>query len=446
MKNLFGTVLLSLLFVIAYSRKTEYSRVTVLSLESDFSPEEILLYFNQAEEAAKRHQPLWDMNIYGPILLVDPRTRALYANVPDKENVLVLKEGVYRGVLPLEVPVSNTDITWNGVHWAMLELPLPANRYDRVDLMTHELFHVAQEELGLKLRREDNNHLGQKDGRVYLRLELAALEAALKAGRYQRSEEHLRNALIFRKYRHLIYRGAQLTENSLEILEGLATYTGQMMSGRDKWEWRNYLINRISQYKDTPTYVRSFAYETTPVYGYFMQQKDYYWNKKVDGDTDLTDLFSDAFGMDTRILLQSYVRQVAKEYNVGEIEDDESKLSIANDSLVDEYRQKFFDLPHLEIRLENMNMSFDPRNLIPMDEDEGTVYPTIRLSDNWGILTVERGGALLRPDWRWIIVSEPLEITGETIMGDGWVINLNEGYFLEETLQGNYIMSKRIVP
>src|SRR5690554_7695447 len=73
----------------------------------------------------------------------------------------------------------------------------------------------------------------------------------------------------------MIYRGSQVSENSLEILEGLATYTGQVMSGRDKWEWREYLIHRINTFEETPSFVRSFAYETTPVYGFFLQQKDY---------------------------------------------------------------------------------------------------------------------------------------------------------------------------
>ncbi len=71
------------------------------------------------------------------------------------------------------------------------------------------------------------------------------------------------------------------------------------------------------------------------------------------------------------------------------------KREISNSALLDTYRRKFFDQPpHLEIRLEKMNMSFNPQNLIPLDEDEGTIYPTVQISDNWGILTVERGEEL----------------------------------------------------
>ena len=77
-----------------------------------------------------------------------------------------------------------------------------------------------------------------------------------------------------------------------------------------------------------------------------------------------------------------------------------------------------------------------------ISEDEGTVYPKIVLTDNWGVLTVEEGGALLRSDWRWVIVSEPLEITDDKIIGEGWVIELNENYKIEENAEGNYILVK----
>jgi hypothetical protein len=403
----------------------------------------ISLCFAQVEEATSRYSMLWDKDIYGPILIVDPASREVYANVADREGHLSLNKGIYRGLLPREVPIANTDFEWGGIHWAMVKMPLPRDRFDRVDLITHELFHVAQSSLGFHFRTEENSHLDHREGRLYLRLELVALQEALRSGRYTRAEEHLRNALIFRKFRHQLYRGAETAENSLELLEGLATYTGQMMSGRDKWQWREYLIRRLSDFVHTPTYVRTFAYETVPVYGFFLYQKDNHWNKEIESESDLTEVFSEAFGMDKRILLQTYVKQLAEEYNGRAIADAELRRELSNSARLDIYRRKFLEEPHLEIKLEDMNMSFDLLNIVPLDEDEGTVYHTIQISDRWGILTVEGGGALLRSDWRWVIVSEPLEITEERVTGEGWIIELNEGYFIEETPAGDYLMSKK---
>ncbi|MBK5194978.1 MAG: hypothetical protein JJE08_02940 [Proteiniphilum sp.] len=409
----------------------------------EVSADSVSIYFAQVKEATSRHKALWDKDIYGPILIVDPDSREVYANVPDREGHLSPNNGIYRGILPKEITIANTDHEWSGIHWAMVKLPLPRQRFDRVDLITHELFHSAQSSLGFHFRLEENGHLDHRDGRIYLRLELAALQEALRARRYTRAEEHLRNALIFRKFRHQLYRGAEAAENSLELLEGLATYTGQMMSGRDKWQWREYLIKRLTDFEKTLTYVRTFAYETLPVYGFFLYQKDNHWNKKIESESDLTEFFSEAFGMDKRILLQTYVKQLAEEYNGRVIADAEMKRELSNSARLDIYRKKFLDEPHLEIRLEDMNMSFDLHNLIPLDEDEGTVYHTIQISDKWGILTVEGGGALLRSDWRWVIVSEPLEITKKRVTGEGWIIELNEGYYIEETPGGDYLMSKQ---
>ncbi len=376
-------------------------------------------------------------------MLVDPDSREIFANMPDSEGLLKPSGGIYRGILPVGIPLANTDVEWAGNHWAMIRLPLPTDHYERLELMTHELFHTAQPTLGYHFRREENSHLDRREGRIYLRLEMEALRQALLAGRYNRSLEHLQNALLFRKYRHQLYRGSESAENHLELLEGLATYSGQMMSGRDKWQWRDHLINRLQAYDPSRSFVRTFAYETLPVYGFFLYQKENEWNKRVTGDTDLTAFLTEAFGMDQRIILQSFVKQVAGEYEGRRIADEELRRELSNNTRQDIYREKFLEEPHLEIRLEEMELSYDLHGVIPLEEDEGTVYLSIQISDNWGVLTVEEGGALMRGDWRWIIVSRPLEIEGDRVRGEGWILQLNKGYIVEETTDGIYLLTRQ---
>lgn len=431
MKPLMGIWMLSLFFN------------AVAAQASQISEDSVYVYFREVQKATKEHATLWDRDIYGPILMVDPDTREVYANMADEGGVLHLSEGIYRGTLPKEITISNTDVHWSATHWAMIKLPLPPLKQDRIDLITHELFHVAQPMLGFEFQREDNIHLDDKEGRIYLRLEMAALKEALLARRLAQAEEHLRNALIFRRYRQLLFRGSEISENNLELLEGLATYTGQMMSGRDKWELRDYLINRIVAFENLPSYVRTFAYETVPVYGFFLYQKDNHWNKKIDNESDLTTFFADAFGMDMRIILQRYVKQVADEYDGLVIVDEEQRRDISQNARIDLYRKKFLEDPHLEIRLGEINISFDFQDVVPLDEDEGMVYFTLQISDQWGILTVDGGGALLRSDWRWVIVTEPLEIEEDRVYGEGWDIVLNEGFFIEKTIAGDYLLSRK---
>ena len=102
----------------------------------------------------------------------------------------------------------------------------------------------------------------------------------------------------------------------------------------------------------------------------------------------------------------------------------------------------FIEQPHLELQLQNMNISFDPRNLIPL-EDYGTVYPTLRLSDNWGILTVSNG-AMLGKNWDKITVSEPALIETNLVKGDGWEIELSNGYYIQKNSSDkNYSLYKK---
>ena len=61
----------------------------------------------------------------------------------------------------------------------MIMLPLSENKNDRINLLAHELFHKAQSGLGFTQNNKESNHLDQKDGRIYLRLELEALTKAV---------------------------------------------------------------------------------------------------------------------------------------------------------------------------------------------------------------------------------------------------------------------------
>ena len=88
----------------------------VVAQSSKYSADEIMAFFNQTREATESHTTLWDKDIYGPILLVDPQTREVFANVQDAKNELTPKGGIFVGSIPGELPVSNTDITWNGTH------------------------------------------------------------------------------------------------------------------------------------------------------------------------------------------------------------------------------------------------------------------------------------------------------------------------------------------
>ena len=191
-----------------------------------------------------------------------------------------------------------------------------------------------------------------------------------------------------------------------------------------------------------PTFVRSFAYETIPIYGYILQQSDEYWNKKVTPETNLTDFFIREFGLTLPQDLAPAERAIEDQYDGKRIRAEETNREITRQEQIEKYRKEFINQPNFEISLEKMHISFDPRDVIPLD-DKGTVYPTIRVTDNWGILDVQNG-ALLSPKWDKITLSNPTKIEGTNIAGDGWTLQLNESYtIVEDYNTGNYRLTKR---
>src|SRR5699024_5393947 len=129
---------------------------------------------------------------------------------------------IYSGILPENMNIANTALEWSGKRWAMVMLPLPDNRQARINLLAHELFHRAQSSLRLPVQKApNNNHLGQKKGRIYLRLELEALKKVVQPSSEKEKHRHLTHALIFREYRHSLYEGSVEEENTLELNEGL---------------------------------------------------------------------------------------------------------------------------------------------------------------------------------------------------------------------------------
>ena len=373
----------------------------------------------------------WNHQLYGSILIIDPETREFIANKNNSSGDFKKVNAVYLGTLPKELNIANTAINWNDERWTMVMLPLPTDKMARNNLVIHELFHHIQPEIGFgNLQEHGNVHLDTYEGRLLLKLELEALKKALNTDNEKSQNLHLKNALIFRITRQSDVE-IKMAENSLEVNEGLAEYTAIMLSGRNNNEMKLHLTNSVNQFYTNPTYVRSFAYQTTPIYGYLLSKKKNNWQKKITRETNLTDFFIKSFAIDTSN--NKSVEQITQEneYNYKEIVKKEKIRENKRAATISEYKKKFLKEPTLKLYFKNMNISFDPRNITPLG-NSGTVYPTIRVTDNWGVLTV-KNGALLSSDWTNIIISAPTTFDDDLIEGDGWTLELNKGWTVHKT-------------
>ncbi|WP_346985582.1 hypothetical protein [Chryseobacterium sp. POE27] len=405
-------------------------------------PVYISRYFKEIKKATEQGFGVWNRDLYGNILLVDPTTRQLYSNNPDLKNVLKPNHDIYQGSLPDDINIANTSVQWGGKVWAMIMLPLPDDKYERVNLSVHELFHTAQASLGFAQNNKESKHLDQKEGRIFLRLELEALKKAILAATSNEQKKHLSNALMFRKHRNVLFPGSDDIENQLELNEGIAEYTGFAMSGRNKEQIKQHFISDLDNFIANPTYVRSFAYVTTPIYGYFVSFKNKNWNREISAKTNLTDFFIEKLNIKIPDDVKSIPDKVIEEYDGLSIIAQERLRDEKIQAKIAEYKARFVEKPHFEITFEKMNISFDPRNILSL-EDEGTVYPNVRITDNWGILEVSKA-ALISPDWSRISIGIPEKINGSTIEGDGWILKLKGNYKVgKDEKDRNYILIKQ---
>ncbi|HEX5883094.1 MAG TPA: hypothetical protein VFY67_00980 [Pyrinomonadaceae bacterium] len=387
-------------------------------------------YFRQLKQTSDRDGgKTWGVALYGPIMFVDPRTGNVVANQADLEHKLVAQDGVFVGTLPREINPANTAMHWAGVHWTMVMWPVSEFRQPRERLLLHESFHRLQEKLGLPARDAVNAHLDTLNGRIWIQMEWRALERALRQTGSTRGAA-IADALLFRAYRRSLFPDSANNENALELNEGLCEYTGVKLSSADLGEMvvRANLILR--QARNNPTFARSFAYVSGPAYGALLDLSGKPWRVSVKPSTDLGALLQQRYGVTVRVS-EAAARAAVSRYEGEEIVAIETQQDQRRKQQIADARKKFLDGPVLLLPLsKNVNYSYDPNNVIGIDASN-TVYPTLRLVDEWGVLTVSNGAWLERAQTGHIVrarVPAPPDLSSRPLKGEGWSLELAPGW------------------
>lgn len=387
-------------------------------------------YFRQLEQTSKRDAgKMWGQSLYGPIIFVDPDTRDVVANQADRENKLVARDGVFVGTLPTEISPANTAFDWAGVHWTMVMWPVSEFRQPRERLLLHECFHRLQEKLGLPARDAVNTHLDTLNGRIWIQMEWRALERALRQTGVARKTA-IADALLFRGYRRSLFPDSARNENALELNEGLAEFTGVKLSSSDLQETALRADLILRQARNNPTFARSFAYVSGPAYGALLDLSGKPWHVNLKPSADLGVLLQQRYGIRIRVS-EPAARSAISRYEGDEIVTIETAQEQKRVQQIAEARKKFLDGPVLILPLSpDVNYSFNPNNVIGIDAGI-TVYPTLRMVDNWGVLTVTNGAWLERGPSGHLVrarVPAPLDPSARPLKGDGWSLELANGW------------------
>jgi hypothetical protein len=389
--------------------------------------------FSEAKTICERDAGrFWGRGLCGPMLLVDPTDRTLLANEADGAGVLKpAGAGLYSGVLPASEILSNTPIDWSGKRWTELLIPLRPKGDDttappgwRPVELAHELFHRIQPDLDLTRPEAGNRHLDTLEGRYLMQLEWRALTRALQATTVADRRAATLDALAFRAERYRLFPTAAAEEHALEIDEGIPEYTGVKLGLTTPQAQVAYAEADLSAFLDAPTFVRAFAYATGPAYGLLLDRADPSWRSQLASDRRFDELLSAALKVPDAPPADLKAREAR--YDNGALRATEIKREDARQARLTALRAKLVDGPVLRLPLRHANYQFNPQTLIPLG-DAGTVYPTMRLSDDWGVLEVD-DGALLRKGLATVSAAHA-DVAG--LKGDGWTLTLKPGWSLK---------------
>jgi hypothetical protein len=374
-------------------------------------------FFKEAQVLCERDGGrLWGVSVCGPMVIGDRRTQTFATSEPAPE-----------GDRPALLGIVNAPIEWGGATWAAYVWDDASNRTPRVrnELLLHELFHIVQPQLGLKVPARATEHLDAADGRYWMRLEWRALAQALRDSGEQRRLA-VRDALAFRQARRLLYPASVEDERGQETTEGLAAYTGTVLAAPTPADAIVSALDLLGNAEAAESFVRTFAYNTGPAYGLLLDASSPGWPRRVRGTDDLSALLMRALAVQPA----TDATASAIRYGGGEILAFERKREQERQARLADLRRRFVDGPVLRIPGGGSGMSNSlGAVVIP---GVGTVYfGPFRASGNWGTLEAEKG-VLVASDGSSRRVPTPVRRDDGTFAGDGWNFKAAPGWVVRE--------------
>jgi len=407
-----------------------------------FSAGKAAEYFRLAEEVCnKDNGSLWGENLYGPVMYVDHLNRTIYANVADMEGNLKARDGIFTGVLPKERIITNNVIEFGGVRYAMVPLPEEEDRYRIITRTVHSLFHCYQDRRGLKPSTFSTRHLNDRNARLYLKLEWKALTYAIGTTGETRNQA-IRDALVFRGARRELFPAAIEDENKFENYEGLTTFTYIKLCNSGPEEIQKRILEYLDRIYQNSSYAWGYGFVHGALYATLLNDKGFDFKQIQQSDFDLGKAALEAYDVTLPAVCRDVAGSLAMSYDIQAIRAEESK----REEMINENTRRivttFMEKPVVTITMESPNFSFEPEDINALDT-LGTLYERLRVSDNWGRLAVDDGGALLTNDLHLLRVSaKDFAVDKNHLSGAGWHLVLNDGWQAVPDGDGSYVIRK----
>ena len=370
---------------------------------------------------------LWGVSLCGPLLLVAEDGRVT-ANMADPEGRLKRVGAVWTAEIPKgSGPIfSDTSADWSGRQWAIVRHQPERTALDYARLTVHESFHRIQPQLKFSVSGTTTaDHLDEPAGRLWLRLTLRALRAAIEAPNRRAAREHLTAALAMNAYRHHFPNAAE-AERQLELHEGLAEYTAWRLARSASV--RAELAEHLGTGDSIPSYSRSFAYYSGPAWGLAFDRFGVDWRRRLaDGAPGLPAAGLQALRLDMDSVTETRATALAQRYGHAALFAQERERGERTAAARAEFRARFVEGPRLIVPLHQVN--FNPGTVTALP-DHGQVYGTLAVTGPWGSLTTTHG-ALVNWARREVVVDALGEPRLPSWSTARWQLELNPAWKLE---------------
>ncbi len=406
-----------------------------------FTPEKASRYFKSIEDICNRDNGrLWGKNLYGPIIFVDRTSRRIVANQPDNEGLLKGKDGIYTGSYPKELIINNAPVKFGGTLFAMTPLPNEEDGYRIKTQAIHSLFHRFQNDEGIFSNGFNTNNMEEKEARLWIKLEWKALRKALNSEGEER-QLAIRDALIFRGSNRKLYHKYANDENRFEIYEGLATFTYTLLCTNSPEEYKTRLFENLNRVYSMQSYARSFGFIHGALYASLLYDKGFDFHKIQIDNFDLGSAVKELYNIELPAICRDVAGSLAVNYDIVAINKEEEQRLADIKERVHKQISTFTEKPVVFLELESPYFDFEPENIHSLDT-LGTLYSSMRISDNWGKLTVNKGGCLVSNNFKYLrITAKGFKADKNHISGEGWLLILNNDWELILVDQ-NYFVRK----
>jgi len=431
-----GIIVSILLFVLAYSCKNDET-INYLTLDK------AVYYFSEVEKICTSEKgQLWGANLYGPVLLVNSDNREIYSNFQDAEGILKPRGEIFYGHYPREEIINNYAVTFGNTLFAMTPLPRNEDEYRIISRSIHGLFHCFQVKTNTDTPVYNTSHLNERTARFWTKMEWKALVRAIRTSGKTRKQA-IRDALVFRSARYEMYPRFIEEERKFENYEGVTTFTYTYMCNPDRETETKKLLEQEERFYNFRSYSHSYGFIAGALYAYLLNESGFDFRSLTSSDFNLGDITAEQYKIKLPEICRDIAGSLAFNYDLDIVNQEEQEREALLKEGLRKRVAKYTERPVIFLELESPSFSFEPEDIDPVDT-VGTIYETLRVSDNWGKLSINKGGCLVSSDLEIVRVpAKNIKRDKNHISGDGWHIILNNNWEMVE-VEENYIITKLI--